>query len=68
MTVLSICAKLGDLEMGLRVKKFIDDHNLSSNMIVSTAMLEMYVKCGAVDDAHNVFDMMNRRELLHGVP
>lgn len=41
--VLSICAKLRDLEMGLRVKKFIDENNLHINMIVSTALLEMYV-------------------------
>ena len=63
-TVLSICAKLGDLEMGLRIKKLIDNKNLGSNMIVSTAMLEMYVKCGAVDDGRLVFDHMARRDVV----
>lgn len=63
-TVLSICAKLRDLEMGLRVKKFIQDNNFSSNMIVSTALLEMYVKCGAVDDARQEFDRMDRKDVV----
>lgn len=63
-SVLSICAKLRDLEMGLRVKKFIDENNLHINMIVSTALLEMYVKCGAVDDARQEFERMDRRDVV----
>ncbi|RVW90545.1 Pentatricopeptide repeat-containing protein, mitochondrial [Vitis vinifera] len=50
--------------MGLRIKKLIDNKNLGSNMIVSTAMLEMYVKCGAVDDGRLVFDHMARRDVV----
>ncbi|CAK9155693.1 unnamed protein product [Ilex paraguariensis] len=64
VTVLSICAKLGNLNMGLRVKKFIDDNKLCSNMIVSTALLEMYVKCGAVDEARHEFDRMVERDVV----
>ncbi|KAK2995141.1 hypothetical protein RJ640_010568 [Escallonia rubra] len=64
VTVLSICAKLGNLEMGLRVKKFIDDNKLCFNIVVSTALLEMYVKCGAVDDARLEFDRMVERDVV----
>ncbi|XP_059644931.1 pentatricopeptide repeat-containing protein At1g08070, chloroplastic-like [Cornus florida] len=64
VNVLSICAKLGNLELGLSVKKFIDDNNLCTNMVVSTALLEMYVKCGAVDEARQVFDRMPERDLV----
>ncbi|KAE8076850.1 hypothetical protein FH972_015474 [Carpinus fangiana] len=63
-TVLSICAKLRDLEMGLRVKKFVDENNFHLNMIVSTALLEMYVKCGAIEDARHEFDCMDRRDVV----
>ncbi|KAF6168437.1 hypothetical protein GIB67_004989 [Kingdonia uniflora] len=64
VTVLSICAKLGDLEMGLKVKRLIDDGGLCKNMIVSTAILEMYVKCEALDDARLEFDQMARRDVV----
>lgn len=33
-------------------------------MIVSTALLEMYVKCGAVDDARQEFERMDRRDVV----
>ncbi|OVA13316.1 Pentatricopeptide repeat [Macleaya cordata] len=62
--VLSICAKLGDLKMGLKVKQFIENNNLCRNMIVSTAILEMYVKCGLVDEARREFDQMARRDIV----
>ncbi|XP_062116465.1 pentatricopeptide repeat-containing protein At1g08070, chloroplastic-like [Humulus lupulus] len=64
VSLLSICAKLGDLEMGLRIKKYINESSLHQNMIVSTAILEMYVKCGAVDAARKQFDKMNRRDIV----
>lgn len=63
-TVLSICAKLGNLEMGSRVKIFIDDSKLCTNIVVSTALLEMYVKCGAVDEARREFDQMVERDVV----
>ncbi|EXB93457.1 hypothetical protein L484_006119 [Morus notabilis] len=63
--LLSICAKLGDLEMGLGIKKkYIDDSSLRSDMIISTAILELYVKCGAVDGARREFDRMDRRDVV----
>ncbi|KAK9669576.1 hypothetical protein RND81_13G141000 [Saponaria officinalis] len=63
-TVLSVCASLGDLDMGLKLKRYIDDNNMSSNMIVSTALLEMFVKCGAVNEARQVFDSMGERDVI----
>ncbi|XP_074278753.1 pentatricopeptide repeat-containing protein At1g08070, chloroplastic-like [Silene latifolia] len=63
-TVLSVCAGLGDLNMGLKLKKYIYDNNMSSNMIVSTALLEMFLKCGAVNEARQVFDRMEERDIV----
>lgn len=64
VTALSICAKLGDLASGLKVMNLIKDHNLRRDLIVSTAILEMYVKCGAVDEARHEFDAMDRRDVV----
>ncbi|KAG9459220.1 hypothetical protein H6P81_003728 [Aristolochia fimbriata] len=64
VTVLSMCAKLGDLAKGLKVKQLIDENNLCRSLIVSTAILEMYVKCGAVDEARNEFDKMPQRDIV----
>ncbi|XP_020098161.1 pentatricopeptide repeat-containing protein At1g08070, chloroplastic-like [Ananas comosus] len=64
VTVLSICAKMGDLETGLRIKKLIGDNDFRMDMIVRTAVLEMYVKCGAVDEARSEFDQMEYRDVV----
>ncbi|XP_057951910.1 pentatricopeptide repeat-containing protein At1g08070, chloroplastic-like [Malania oleifera] len=64
VTVLSMCAKLGDLETGLRVKKLIDDNNLGAGMIISTAIMEMLIKCGSVDEAREEFDKMVGRDVV----
>ncbi|XP_008776306.1 pentatricopeptide repeat-containing protein At1g08070, chloroplastic-like [Phoenix dactylifera] len=64
VTVLSICAKLGDLKTGLKVKNLIENNDLRRNLIVQTAVLEMYVKCGAVDEARHEFDRMERRDVV----
>ncbi|XP_052174574.1 pentatricopeptide repeat-containing protein At1g08070, chloroplastic-like [Diospyros lotus] len=64
VNALSLCTKLGNLEMGLRVKRSIDHYSLRRNMIVSTALLEMYVKCGAVDEARWEFNQMDERDVV----
>ncbi|GAB2211370.1 hypothetical protein Droror1_Dr00024682 [Drosera rotundifolia] len=62
--LLSVCSKIGDLDMGLRVKKFIDERNMFQDMIVATALLEMFVKCGDADKAREVFDRMEKKDIV----
>lgn len=64
VTVLSVCAKMADLDMGLRVKKLIDGQGYGSSMIVRTALMEMYLKCGDVDEARHEFDQMGPRDVV----
>ncbi|XP_057523124.1 putative pentatricopeptide repeat-containing protein At3g08820 [Amaranthus tricolor] len=63
-TVLSICATLGDLDLGWRLKKYVDDNNMISDMVVSTALMEMFVKCGEIHEARQVFDCMKQRDII----
>ncbi|GAB4843583.1 hypothetical protein Ancab_013548 [Ancistrocladus abbreviatus] len=64
VSLLSICTQLGDLEMGLKVKKIIDDNNMLSNVIIATALIEMFIKCEAVDDARQEFDCLSKRDVV----
>ncbi|KAI3440615.1 uncharacterized protein J3R85_003388, partial [Psidium guajava] len=63
-SVFSICAKLGDLNAGLSAEKFIDDNNLYRSTILSTAVMEMYLKCGAVEEARREFNKMDKRDVV----
>ncbi|XP_048564006.1 pentatricopeptide repeat-containing protein At1g08070, chloroplastic-like [Triticum urartu] len=62
-SVFSICAKSGDLGTGKRVRTLIGEEELQ-NVIVHTALMEMYVKCHAIDDARREFDWMSQRDVV----
>lgn len=55
VNVLSACAGLGALELGREVHLYIGRNGLDMNVIVATALIDMYSKCGILDDACLVF-------------
>ncbi|XP_058086107.1 pentatricopeptide repeat-containing protein At1g08070, chloroplastic-like [Magnolia sinica] len=62
--VLSACAKLGDLDLGRRIHRYIDDNNVNSDVFVGNALVDMYLKCGDVDFAYKVFGDMPERNVV----
>lgn len=54
-TMLSLCAEAGALEMGKWVHTYIDRQVVEIDMILKTALLEMYAKCGDIDVAWRLF-------------
>ncbi|MQM00881.1 hypothetical protein Taro_033619 [Colocasia esculenta] len=62
--VLSACSQLGALEQGKEVHSCIIESRLDSNEIVMSALLDMYAKCGAVDEARKVFDRLPVKDLV----
>ncbi|XP_006644619.1 pentatricopeptide repeat-containing protein At1g08070, chloroplastic-like [Oryza brachyantha] len=62
-TMFSICAKTRDLETGKWTRSLIAEEDLQ-NMIVHTALMEMYVKCRAIDEARREFDRMQQRDVV----
>ncbi|XP_040996985.1 pentatricopeptide repeat-containing protein At4g30700 [Juglans microcarpa x Juglans regia] len=57
-TILSACAQLGALSLGKWVHNLIKSENLESNIYVSTALIDMYAKCGSILEARQLFDLM----------
>lgn len=55
VTVLTACAHLGALTQGLWVHSYARRFDLESNMILATALVDMYSKCGCVESALSVF-------------
>lgn len=56
--VLAACAQLASLEKGKEIHQqiiFVDDDDDTENNILMGSVLDMYAKCGAVDDAYYVF-------------
>ncbi|KAK3145348.1 hypothetical protein QOZ80_4AG0327690 [Eleusine coracana subsp. coracana] len=56
--VLSSCAAVGALELGTELDKYASCRGLYSNVYVGTALVDMYAKCGDLDQAIEVFQKM----------
>ncbi|THU64376.1 hypothetical protein C4D60_Mb01t25830 [Musa balbisiana] len=62
--VLKACARLQDVEFGKRVHSCIVGTELADDLRVRTALVDLYCKCGLVDDALEVFEEMTQRDLV----
>ncbi|KAH9760299.1 eukaryotic translation initiation factor isoform 4G-2 [Citrus sinensis] len=54
-SVLSACANLGSLETGARIHVYATDNGLASNPHATTALIDMYAKCGSIEQSLEVF-------------
>ncbi|KAJ0052847.1 hypothetical protein Pint_02185 [Pistacia integerrima] len=57
-TVLTACGNLGRLKQGKEMHSKIITSGLSGNVIVESSLVDMYGKCGLVDESRRVFDKM----------
>ncbi|XP_023753838.1 pentatricopeptide repeat-containing protein At1g08070, chloroplastic [Lactuca sativa] len=64
VTLLSACAQVGALDTGRWLHSYINRNNSSSNLVVSTSLVDMYSKCGDLDSARQVFDKMPNRDVV----
>ncbi|KHN21040.1 Pentatricopeptide repeat-containing protein [Glycine soja] len=64
VSVLTACANLGKLSMGMWVHSFIRSNNIKPDVLLLTCLLTMYAKCGAMDLAKGVFDEMPVRSVV----
>lgn len=64
LSVLSACGQLGALELGKWVHSYIGNNNLRVNVLVGTALIDMYGKCGRLDDARLIFDNIPTKDVV----
>eukprot|EP01018_Ginkgo_biloba_P032183 Gb_07290 [translate_table: standard] len=63
-SVLPACANLAALEQGKGIHDDIIRYGFESNLFVGTALVDMYVKCGSIKHAREVFDKMLERNVV----
>ncbi|KAJ0984903.1 hypothetical protein J5N97_003259 [Dioscorea zingiberensis] len=63
-SILSACAQLGALSMGKWVHRIISEEDLELNVYVSTALIDMYAKCGDISEARKVFDSTEDKNVI----
>lgn len=60
--ILSACASLTDLAEGKHLHACITGSHFSTDMIVLTSLVNMYSRCGSLDDARYIFDQISKRD------
>ena len=55
VSVLCACAHLGALEQGRLMHHYIVEKKLPLTLVLQTSLVDMYAKCGAIDEALGVF-------------
>lgn len=63
-SVLSACAGLSVLEVGKSVHTLAVKACVVGNIFVGSALVDMYGKCGSIEDAERAFDEMPERNLV----
>ncbi|XP_059312038.1 pentatricopeptide repeat-containing protein At1g08070, chloroplastic-like [Lycium ferocissimum] len=61
--VLNCCSNLGALEVGKWVHTYIDRNRIKVAGFVGNALVDMYAKCGSMDDALRVFGSMSTKDV-----
>ncbi|KAI5057824.1 hypothetical protein GOP47_0027839 [Adiantum capillus-veneris] len=56
-SVLKACTNIAHFEEGKRVHSFVVACGLDSNVFLNSTLVDMYCKCGELDQACSVFDM-----------
>lgn len=66
IALLSVCTELGDLELGRWIHARLDPLQGGRDRLVSlnNALIHMYIKCGAVDEALHIFHEMPMRSTI----
>ncbi|PQQ02354.1 pentatricopeptide repeat-containing protein [Prunus yedoensis var. nudiflora] len=63
-SVLTSCAHLGALDRGKSVHGYICRHKIPVNSLLGTALVDMYAKCGCIDEALSVFGKLPTKDVF----
>eukprot|EP01018_Ginkgo_biloba_P030279 Gb_21442 [translate_table: standard] len=64
VSVLPLCSYFENPQQGKEVHNFVIRNGFDSDVFVSSALIDMYIKCRRMEFAHHVFDKMSHRNVV----
>lgn len=61
---LKACSTIAALEQGRQIHGHIIDRGCETDIIAGSTLINMYAKCGSLEDAHNVFDRLPKKNMV----
>ncbi|KAJ7558187.1 hypothetical protein O6H91_04G027500 [Diphasiastrum complanatum] len=62
--VINACSSVAALEEGRRVHEKVIKEGLEADIFVGNSLVDMYIKCGCIEDACRVFDSMSAQDVV----
>lgn len=62
LAVISACTSLPSLRIGCGVHSYVFKSALNSDIFIGNALINMYAKCGCLQDSHEIFKEMPSRD------
>ncbi|KAJ7552323.1 hypothetical protein O6H91_06G050100 [Diphasiastrum complanatum] len=62
--LLKACASTAALEHGMQLHSYIIKSGFEADVIVDSALIDMYEKCGNIENARRVFNNMSERDVV----
>jgi pentatricopeptide repeat protein len=64
VAVLPACAQLGALELGRWIYAYCSKHGMLGKVYICNALMEMYAKCGCIEEALQLFHGMSEKDVI----
>ncbi|KAL1534986.1 pentatricopeptide repeat-containing protein-like protein [Salvia divinorum] len=64
VAVLAACADLGALDLGRWIHDYSDKSGFKENVLICNTLIDMYIKCGCLKAAKDVFEGMKKRTVV----
>ena len=61
--LLSACPATGSIQVVRYITRFIEEEKLELDAILGTALVDMYAKCGFLDEAMDIFERMEGKDV-----
>ncbi|PIN11455.1 hypothetical protein CDL12_15945 [Handroanthus impetiginosus] len=62
--LIAACGNVGALEVGKWIDNYTISKGLKNSIMICNALLDMYAKSGSLEDAQNLFDAMNMKNVI----
>ncbi|KAH7316319.1 hypothetical protein KP509_21G088100 [Ceratopteris richardii] len=63
-SILKSCGIIKAIELGKSIHESIRNNGCTLDVVVASALIDMYAKCGCIVEARNVFDGMGYRDIV----
>ncbi|KAL8223692.1 hypothetical protein R6Q57_019167 [Mikania cordata] len=64
VAALSACGQIGALESGRWIHSYMQNNGIRMNVHLGTALIDMYSKCGSLEDALLIFNNLKNKDVI----